>query len=288
VSYLDPAAAWAAGVGAVAPGPTGPRLQAGVVARVLLRYQLKDLSQDEEYEAVLFPAPEQSLQLSPLVVDYDDRDLVPGAPANARYVLPTAKIGAKTYWSTLSKDLTDHLVANESLEVLSNPDLKLFARVGESPEEFAARCQQVAAAEADKKAAPLRTKYEGKLRTLQTRLAGASTRAQQASAAVSGSVMDSAASVLGGFLGGRRSVSSISAAARRAQSAKSRADAAQAKVDEVQMQINDLEAELTAELQALDAEWTAKAASIAPVEVTLKRTQIRVADLRLVWFPVSG
>ena len=99
--------------------------------------------------------------------------------------------------------------------------------------------------------------------------------------------MDSAASVLGGFLGGRRSVSSISAAARRAQSAKNRADTARAKVDEVQMQINDLEAELTAELQALDAEWTAKAATIAPVEVTLKRTQIRVADLRLVWVPVS-
>ena len=288
VAFMDPAAPWASQVGAVPAASTGPRLQAAVIARVAVRYEMpKSEPIPEEYEAVLFPAPEQSLTLSPIQVDYDDRDLVAQPPLHARYVLPTAKVANKTYWSTLSKDLTDHVVAHESREVMSNPDLKLFARPGETPEEFAARCQQTAAAEADKKAAPLRTKYEGKLRTLHTRLGSAQTKAQQASSAVSSSVMDSAASVLGGFLGGRKSVSSISSAARRASAAKGRADTAQAKVGEVQAQIADLEAELTAELEALNAEWQAKAAAVVPVTVELKRTSVRVTDLRLLWVPVG-
>ncbi len=288
VSYLDPAAAWAAQVGAVAAASTGPRLEAAAVARVVLRYQLAkaDLTHDEEYEAVIHPLPEQTVSMSPLAVDYDDRDLLATAPANARYVIPAAKIGQKTYWTTLQKDLADHLVASEAMQIQHNPDLKLYSRAGESPEDFAVRCQQAAMAEADKKAVVLRTKYETKLRTLQTRLNTASSQAQQASAAASSSIMDSAASVLGGFLSGRRSVSSISAAARRTQNANARAQTAQAKVGDVHAQMQDLETELTGELAALHAEWEAKAASIEPIEVALKRTQIRVTDLRLVWIPV--
>ena len=286
MSYLDPAAPWAGQVGAVPAASTGPRLQAAAIARVALRYELAKagLMHDEEYEAVLFPAPEQTMTLTPLAVDYDDRDLLSTAPAAARYVIPAAKIATKTYWTTLTKDLTDHLAHNESLDVLQNPDLKLYARVGETPEEFAARCHQAAMAEADKKAAPLRSKYEAKLRTLQTRLTTASSKAQQAQ---SSGMLDSATSVLGGFLSGRGSMSSITAAARKAQTAKNRADAATAKVDEVQRQIQDAEAELTGELQAIQAEWQAKAGTIAPVAIALKRTQIRVTDLRLVWIPVG-
>jgi len=285
VSYLDPAAGWAGQVGAVAAGATGPRLQAAVVARVALRYELAGAgTADEEYEAVLSPAPEQTMTLTPLVVDYDDRDLLPTAPPVARYVLPAAKTGTKTYWTTLSKDLTDHLARSESLEVLHNADLELYARAGESAAEFTARCQQVAMAEADKKAVPLRSKYETKLRTLQTRLTTAQTKAQQAS---NTGMLDAATSVLGGFLSGRRSVSSISAAARRAQSAKNRSDAASARVDEVQRQIQDLEAELAADLQGLQAQWAGKAAAIQTAAVAPKRTQIRVTDLRLVWVPVG-
>ncbi len=289
VSYLDPAASWAAHVGAVPAGPTGPRLQAAAAARVILRYQLAraDVSHDEQYEAVISPLPEQTVTLEPLVVDYDDRDLLAQAPAAARYVLPAAKITSKTYWSTLSKDLTDHLANSATLEVLHNPDLKVYSRIGESAEDFATRCRQAAEDAADKKAVPLQSKYQTKLRTLQTRLDSASSQAQRAASSANGDMLNSAASVLGGLLGGRRSVSSMSSAARRASTAKSRADAAAAKVDEVQAQIQNLEADLTDELHALHTDWQAKAANIVHVEIAAKRTQIRVADLRLVWIPVG-
>jgi hypothetical protein len=289
VSYLDPAASWATQVGAVAAGSTGPRMQAAAAARVIVRYQLAKahVAHDQEYEAVISPLPQQTMTLEPLVVDYDDRDLLSQAPAAARYVLPAAKIANKAYWSTLSKDLTDHLANSATLEVLHNPDLKVYSRVGESVEDFSARCQQVAEDAADKKAVPLQSKYQTRLRTLQTRLDSASNQAQRAASSANSDMLNSAASVLGGLLGGRRSVSSMSTAARRASSAKSRADAAAAKVDDVQAQIQNLEADLTDELHALHAEWQGKAANIVPVEITAKRTQIRVTDLRLVWIPVA-
>ena len=290
VAYLDPAAGWASQVGAVPAAPTGPRLEAAAVARVILRYQLAraGVAHDQEYEAVLFPLTEQTMTLRPLVVDYDDRDLLAVAPDAARYVIPAAKVATKTYWTTLQRDLSDHLVASESLQVWHNPELKLYSRVGESEQEFLARCAQVGAEQADKQVAALRTKYEAKLRAIDTRLTTATSQAQQAEAARSSGMMESAASVLGGFFGGRKSASSISAAARRHTSASNRVQAAQTKVGELQLQRQDLETELMTEVGGLSADWQAKAASVEPVAVELKRTQIRVTDLRLVWVPVAG
>ncbi len=289
VAYLDPAAPWAAQVGAVPAGATGPRLEAAAVARVVLRYQLAraDVAADQEYEAVLFPLPEQTVTLSPLVVDYDDRDLQATAPANARYVIPAAKVANKTYWTTLQRDLTDHLVATESLEVQFNPDLKLYSRVGESPEEFAVRCSVEAAEGANKAVAALSRKYETKLRAIDTRLTSATGQVQQAESARSASMMDSAASVLGGLFGGRKSAASLGAAARRHQSASNRVATAQGKVDELRLQRLELETQLSDEIADINADWDVKASNIGPISVDLKKTNVRITDLRLVWVPVA-
>ena len=289
VAYLDPAAAWASQVGAVPAASTGPRLEAAAVARVVLRYQLAraDVAQDQEYEAVLFPLPEQTVTLAPLVVDYDDRDLLASAPAAARYVIPTAKVANKTYWSTLQRDLTDHLVATESLEVQHNPDLKLYSRAGESPEEFAVRCQAVAGEQADKAVAALRKKYEAKLRAIDTKLTTATSQLQQAEATRSSGTMESAVSVLGGLFGGRKSSSAISAAARKHQTDSNRVATAQSKLSDLQMQRQDIETELGNEVIDITADCDAKAANVETVPVDLKKTNVRITDLRMVWVPVA-
>lgn len=288
-AFVDPAAPWATEVGIVAPTGTGQRFVAGAAARVMLRYDdaRAGVTHDEEYEAVLFPLPANTAALQPIVVDYDDRDLQPTAPAGARFALPEAKIDSKTFWTQLSRDLTDHLVRSKTVDVFANKTLKAYSRVGETVEEFTARCQQIAMAEADKKVATLQTKYQTKVRALQTRLATASGQAQAAEAARNQGVLGDAASVLGGFLGGRRSTSSIAAAARRAQSAQNKAATAQAKVGDLQAQITDVEAQLTNEVYGIQQEWQAKAAEIVPVPITLAKTDVRIVDLRLIWVPVA-
>jgi peptidoglycan hydrolase CwlO-like protein len=110
---------------------------------------------------------------------------------------------------------------------------------------------------------------------------------QQAEAARSSNMMESTVSVLGGLFGGRKSASSLGAAARRHQSASTRVATAQSKLDDLRLQRQDLENELANEILDINADWDAKAAAMEPVAVELKKTNVRITDLRLVWIPVA-
>jgi hypothetical protein len=289
VAYLDPAAAWAATVGA----RPGARLQAAAVARVQLRYDeaKADLVHDEQYEAVLFPLPATADVSGLTAVDYDDRDLLGQAPDRARYVLPAADVTTARYWTDLRRALTDHLVRSRALQVATNPALKLFARPGESRDAFAQRCREAADRAADEATAALQTKAEARVRALRTRLDTAVRASQTAesdrNAQVGAEVAGTVGSVLGGLFGGRRSRASVAAAARRAQTAQRRVDTARSKADDLTAQLADLEAEIAAEVAAIDQQWTATAAELQTLSVPVEKTDVSVVDLRLVWVPVA-
>ena len=288
-AYLDPAAPWAAAVGAVPPAAGGSRLVAGAVARVIVRYDdaKAGLVHDEEYEAVISPLPAATATLAPVAVDYDDRDLTPAAPAGpARYAVAEAKIDSKTYWTALQRDLTDYLVRNKPLQIFVNGELKAYSRVGEGEADFRTRCQALADAEADKQTAALQAKYDTKLRGLHTKLSTAQSRADQLESAKKTGMMADAGSVLGGLFGGRKSTASLAAAARRTQAAHAKAQDAAAKVDDLAAQIADLEAQLAAEVLQIDQEWQLKAEAVTTQPISPKKTNIKVTDLRLVWLPV--
>jgi hypothetical protein len=188
----------------------------------------------------------------------------------------------------LTKDLTDHLAHNESLEVLQNPDLKLYARVGETPEEFTGRCALAADAKADAAVAALQKKYDTKLRTLRTRADTATNAAQRAAEQHTAQHGTGAqvTNLLGGLFGGARSRRSIVTDVRRASASASRVGAAQDKVTAAEQAILDLEAELRDEVTSIDAEWSARAGAITTMDVPLERSDVVVADLRLLWVPL--
>jgi hypothetical protein len=287
VSYLDPGAAWAASIGA----STGTPLQAAAIARVRLRYDdtKADLIHDEEYEAVLCPLPAVPSPADFVSVDYDDRDLLDAAPDGAVYRLPVADIGRKTWWTDLRKSVTDHLVSTRTVQILANPELKLYSRVGEGREQFVARCALHADSKADAAVAALQKKYETKLRTLRTRADTVSSAAQRAAAQHTAQHGAGAqvTNLLGGLFGGARSRRSIVTDVRRASASASRVDAAQDKVTAAEQAILDLEAELQDEVTSIDAAWAAKAAAVSTMDIPLERSDVVVADLRLLWVPVS-
>lgn len=287
VSYLDPGATWGAAIGATA----GTRLQAAAIARVRLRYDdtKADLIHDEEYEAVLCPLPAVPSPSDFLSVDYDDRDLLAVPPPGAVYTLPVADIGRKTWWTDLRKSLTDHLVSTRRIQILANAELKLYSRVGESPEQFSGRCALAADAKADAAIAALQKKYDTKLRTMRTRADTATSAAQRATAQHTAQHGAGAqvTNLLGGLFGGRRSRRSIVTDARRASASASKVDAARDKVTAAEQAILDLEAELQDEVTGIDAEWAARASAITTMDVPLERTDVVVADLRLLWVPAS-
>ena len=279
VSHLDPAASWAASVGAV----PGHRLAPAVIARVQLRFDeaKADLTHDQEYEAILFPlaADARPDQFRP--VDYDDRDLRTEPPAGAIYRLLPGEVATKSWWTSLRSALADHLYRSMSVEVPANEDLKLYGRIDEGRPEFAQRCQQAATDAADREIAALTGKYEHKLAEIERRLGSARDAVARAEASRTSTM---ASDLIGGLFGGRRSVG---ASMRRASTAQGRVNAAADKVADLNEQLADLQAELDSEVADIRADWDARATAVGTLPVALEKSDVRVDSIGLVWVPLG-
>ena len=196
--------------------------------------------------------------------------------------------------------LVDHLRRSRRLELPTNTELKLFARPGEAPDAFAARCAQTADERADAEIAKLRDKYESKVTTLRRRstaprTAPTSLPRRQGQAQLGDAVdrrvdprwparrakVARRAARLGPGHGRHRRRSARSHGDRRA------GDAAENKVDRLQDQLEELEAELAAEVTEIDARWMALAKEITNTSIALERTDVKVTTLVVAWIPVS-
>ncbi len=299
VRYVDPASPWLAEVGGDAHGT---RLSAALVARVHLRYdetRADDLVHDTEYEAVIHPLGANFDPAAAVAVDHDDRDLRTEAPAAPVYRLPTAPIDTASYFTGAERALRDHLVRALSIEIATNPALKLFGRPGESEEEFTRRCSARADELADEAVAKLRDRYAKRLDALRTRMAKAEDRVEVAEASAADrrnrKLLSTATSVLGGLLGGRRSSSrtigaalgGVGGAAVGGSAAGRRVDSARNEVERLADELEDLEAELVAEVQEIEATWLAAATERAPMSIGLEKSDVQVTDLVLAWLPVA-
>jgi hypothetical protein len=297
VSFLDPAAPWASGIGAV----TGSsRFRAFLAARVSLRYDdsTAGLDEQEEFEALYGPLDGGIDLASETQVDYDDRDFSAAAPAGAVYVLPTAPVGKDAFFQATAKEIRQRLVDRRPLELQRNRQLELVSRPGETPEDFAKRCDAAAQERADAETAKIRDRLEAKRDRLDRALAQAQrrveelqtdTRSRQATELLAG-----AGAVLGAFLGGKRSTRSMagalsSAASRRGVSVRSaeRRETAKAKADATKDDLAELEQELADEISAIDERWKTVADEVDTLSIRLEATDVRVVETRLVWVPTD-
>ena len=296
VRWADVASPWLSTVGGDA---RGTRYEAGIAARVSLRYddEKADLLYDAEYETIVFPLTQQVDLTRATAVDYDDRDLRVEVPVPCTYVLTDAPIKDKAFWARAERDLVDHLVRVQTVELQTNRTLKLFGRPGEAPDVFFQRCYADADARGDAETAKLRDKYQTKVTQLQTQIQTAEDRAQVLDAERKGrrneELLSTAGSILGGLLGGRRSRGGLlgklgGAAGRRSRSsaAGERLDAAENKLGLLHSQLEELETELTGEVTEIDTRWMAIAKDITTTQVPLERSDVRVTQLALVWIPV--
>jgi hypothetical protein len=294
VRWLDPAAPWAAQVGGA---PAGTRWVAGAAARVRLLYddEKADLRHQEEYEAVVAPLPATPVATGFVAVDYDDRDLRAAAPPGVQYEPTDAPLKTKTYWTALQRDLVDQLVRSRTVEVWANRDLKLYGRVGETEQEFRARCEAAADAKTDEELAKLRLKYEPRLQRAKDALTDASIKAQQHAAEASdlqaATVTGTVGSFIGGLFGGRRNGRQLAREAeqrqRAASSAARKADAAGQSASAKEQALRELEADLESDVLELHATWDAKAQAVSTLTVPLEKSDVTVAELVLVWVPTA-
>jgi hypothetical protein len=293
VVYLDPAAPWAADLGA---DPTGTTLAPAAAVTVQLLYDetRADVSHNEVYEAVIFPLDGLIDVEDVLSVDHDARDFQSEAPAGASYQLGNTKLQNKTFWTGLHSDIKNYLAANRSIEIWKCPGLKLYSRVGESEENFRARCEQAADEAADLEVSRLREKYAKRIDRLQDQISSADARATElqvdASTRTQTEVMSGVGDLLGGLLRGRVSSRTLNrAASRRAASKKAqvRLATARQKADTKRQDLIELERDLENELISIQGEYDALAGSIETLQIGLEKTDIRVAEAKLVWVPVA-
>lgn len=301
VRYLDPAASYGDQVGL---SPTGKRLQAALAVRVEMLFDdtKSKLRHESEWEAIVTPLGVRFDPDDAIVVDYDDRDLQRKAPDGAVYVLPEAKIANKTYFKSAQTAIKDHIYRNQELELLHNPELKVFSRVGESRDDFEQRCQLVADERADEDAEKLRkvlvrkteriakaiAKAEDKLRELE--FDAESRKKDQRTS----QILDIAGGVLGSLLGGRSTTRSITGGLRRSASkgrmkakAEERLQTAENRYNELLENREELEEEISEDLLEIQDEWTEKAVEIQSMVVGLEKADISIDDVALVWIPID-
>jgi Helicase HerA, central domain len=296
IRWVDPAAAWITAVGGT---PTGTVFEPAIVARVALRYDetKADLVHDTEFEAVLFPLADRVDPAAAHAVDHDDRDLLASAPAGRVYRLGDAPIDINTFFTTVGRELVDHLVRNLPMTVHHNQTLKLYGRPGELATDFVARCEMVADDRAEADIAKLRSKYETRAGTLARQLAEARSRTEAireaAAAKEQDDLLSSAGSLLGGLLTGRssrrRMMSDMVRDAGRAASSSGGAQAKQAesKVARLTADLEALEAELADDVREIDQRWRAAAGDVSSIDIGLEKSDVRVTDLVLAWLPVA-
>jgi len=301
VRYLDPAAGYLEIVGG---SPSGTRLQAAVAVRVNLFFDeaRANLRHEVEWEAIITPLDGPIDADSAIMVDYDERDLLRDAPDNAVYRLPDAKIANKTYFRSARTAIKNHLYRELQVELFHNAELSLYSRIGESRDEFLARCLIEADNRADQDADKIRRvltskidrinasiqKSEDKIREIQ--FDAISRKKDQRTS----QVMDIAGGLLGSLLGGRRSTRSIvTSGLRRSQSkgrmvakAEERLKTAENRYNELVEDRDELENTLADDLFDIQQEWSDKATQLKTMTVGLEKADISIDDISLLWIPV--
>jgi DNA helicase HerA-like ATPase len=300
VRWLDPAAPWAAEIGA---DPAGKRLQAFIAARVSLRFDdtKADLDTTQEWEAVYGPL-DSGLDLDrETAVDYDDRDLRTEAPRGAAYVLPTVPVDKATFFRDAGREIQRRLTEMQTLELLRNAELDLYSRPGETHEQFAARADEAARAAADAETARIRDRLEAKRDRLERALETARQRVEQASVEQSSrrstELLSGVGSVVGVLLGGKADTRTIAragralggAASRRGMStrASERKESAEEKAELAEDDLAELEQEILDEVAEIDEKWAAKADAVETVPIRLEAADVRVVQTTLVWVPTA-
>jgi hypothetical protein len=296
--YLDPASEWADELGA---DPDGRRFEAGLAVRIHMKFDEKkaDLDHDVEWEAIFHPLSDPFDPETAREVDYDQRDFKKDAPEGARWALPEVKIQNKGFFKEVQRQIKDHLYRNEELELFRNKALKLYSRVGESREDFAARCQDEAAKQSEGDKRKLHERFEKKTRSLQKQIETAERQLAKAEADASAAKRHEAVSGIGSLLSvffGSKSKSSMAKKAlrkaggyssRRASSSRaaSRVDAAEDKIEDKSAELDQLEVDLLEAMGELEGKWLEKAEQIEAMEVGLEKGDIRVDEIAVLWIP---
>jgi hypothetical protein len=215
-------------------------------------------------------------------------------PAGATFAdLPAAAQQSKSYrdWTAA---FTSWLAREQALDLLRSRAFKLVSRPGEGERDFRIRLQQAARERRDEAVARLRQKFAPKAAALQDRLRRAQQAVQKEQEQASDSKVQTAISfgtTLIGAMFGRKTISATTigratTAARgvgRARKEASDVTRAQETVKALEGKIEELDAELQAQVAAIEAAHAPALEALDTLSLKPKRGGIQVQLVALTW-----
>ncbi|MGE3164433.1 MAG: DUF87 domain-containing protein [Planctomycetota bacterium] len=276
----------------------GAVLRPALFARVKLHFVKSTLGIDEwrtvQVLAPLGADPEVTLWHAARVVERDELDVEDEFPEVVSYSELPVGLRRLRSTTTLQKELARHLYESQALSLWSCVEPKLTSAPGESEGEFRSRLLQALREARDLAREKLRQRFAPQLARLQERLRSAEERVarersqygqQQAQTAVS-----FGATILGALFG--RKLASASNLGRVASSARGvsrtareRADVARAEDNRetLQSQLAELESEFREAAERASELPSAESFVLQRVEVPVRKADIAVEYLALVW-----
>ncbi len=221
-----------------------------------------------------------------------DRDLDSRADADALFVQDVpAAVDSAAEIKRLEKDWSEALYRGEQLLLSFNPKLKLHSKVGETEDEFRARCRKVAEDERGDEVDDLESKYKDKLRGLQQKVDQAERDVSNKRATYDARKREEAVSWIEtavgwlGIFGRKKSLSSGATKRRLTGAALAAVQDAEAILARRKEDIEDLAKQEEREVEALARKWNEAADTIEEYVVRPRRTDVRVTLVTLAWAP---
>ena len=194
-------------------------------------------------------------------------------------------------FTSLKKNLKDHLYRTRSLTLFLSPALKEYSVPTESEGDFRARLRQVAREVRDEEVEDLRRRYSRRLGKLEDRIRKARITVDKKESVAQGRSRELLVSVgeslVGMFLGRRslRSASSSMSKYRMKSSAKMAVQEAEAQVERLEREFTSLEEELKEKSAEIIERWKSSVEQLQPVPITPRRADIELDMLALGWEP---
>jgi phage host-nuclease inhibitor protein Gam len=281
-----------------APATEGARFGPALTGAAHVRFTDAKAGVDETREVVVVtPIGDGALAVNWADAEpagFTVRDLATEAPPGASFAdLPAAAQQAKSYreWAAA---FSAWLSREQRLELLRSRELALVSRPGESERDFRIRLQQAARERRDEAVARLQQKYAPKAAALQERLRRAQQAVQKEEEQASDSKVQTVISfgtTLLGAMFGRKTISAgtigrATTAARgvgRARKEASDVTRAQETVKALEAKVQELDAELQAQVAAIEAAHDPALAALDTLSLKPKRGGIQVQFVGLTW-----
>jgi DNA helicase HerA-like ATPase len=213
-------------------------------------------------------------------------NLVSNPPKRAKYATVSDLIANDKYLKKTTKDLTNWLYQSHKLALYRTTKTpKMESQPYESLADFKVRLNDVLADKKETEIEKLQQRYRSKEKVLLERLSRAEERVEKEQADASGSMITTGIAVLSALFGNSSTASVGRVLSRGSRVLKERGDISRAeeRVEKVKDNIELLTDELDDKIDALSEKFDADALQIETFAIKLRRTDIQVDEIAVVW-----